>query len=195
MSGTTINIQIQWRTSPQPAWKQLRPKSRLLAALMVLLAMQSVVRLRSVQPESPALTVQGEVDNPLQLKLADLQSMPRVKIRARDHDGEDAIFEGVALWEIIKRAGPRLGKKHGGAAGLYVAVKAADDYQAVFALAEIDPDFTDRKIILADRCNDSPIPAAQGPLRVVVPEEKTHARWVRQVIALKVGFPGKENNN
>ncbi len=70
---------------------------------------------------------------------------------------------------------------------LYLVVEAADGYRAVFALSELDPAFTDRVILLADRRDGQPISTRDGPLQVVVPGEKKHARWVRQVIRLKIG--------
>ena len=70
---------------------------------------------------------------------------------------------------------------------LFVVVEAADGYRAVFALAELDPEFTDRVILLADRRDDKPLPGQAGPFQIIVPGEKKHARWVRQVIRLKVG--------
>jgi DMSO/TMAO reductase YedYZ molybdopterin-dependent catalytic subunit len=73
------------------------------------------------------------------------------------------------------------------AVATYVVVDAADGYRAVFALAELDPAQTDRVILLADRKDGQPLPAAEGPLRVVVPGEKRPARWVRQVKAVWIG--------
>ena len=70
---------------------------------------------------------------------------------------------------------------------LYVVVEAADGYRAVFALAELDPAFTDRVILLADRRDGKPLSTREGPFQIIVPGEKKHARWVRQVIRLKVG--------
>ena len=70
---------------------------------------------------------------------------------------------------------------------LYLVVEAADGYRAVFALSELDPAFTDRVVLLADRRDGQPLSMRDGPLQVVVPGEKKHARWVRQVIRLRVG--------
>jgi len=53
-------------------------------------------------------------------------------------------------------------------------------------LPEIDPAFTDRVIILADRRDGGPLTDKEGPWQVVVPGEKRQARWVRQVVALTV---------
>jgi len=65
-------------------------------------------------------------------------------------------------------------------------VEAADGYRVVFAVAELDPASTDRVVLLADRRDGKPLVGAQGPLRIVVPDEKRHSRWVRQVISLKL---------
>ena len=53
-------------------------------------------------------------------------------------------------------------------------------------MAELDPAFTDRVILLADRADGQPLDNKAGPFRIVVPGEKRMARWVRQVIVLKV---------
>ena len=53
---------------------------------------------------------------------------------------------------------------------MYLLVEAADDYRVVFALPELDPAFTERVILLADRRDGQPLAAAEGPLRLVVPD-------------------------
>ena len=90
--------------------------------------------------------------------------------------------------EILARAGVPTGKDlRGKAMALFVVVEASDGYRAVFALAELDTEFTDRVILLADRRDDKPLSGQAGRLQVIVPGEKKHARWVRQVVRLKVG--------
>jgi hypothetical protein len=70
---------------------------------------------------------------------------------------------------------------------MYLVVEAADGYRVVFALPELDPACSNQMILLADRRDGKPLDSMDGPLRIVVPAEKRHSRWVRQVIALKVG--------
>jgi hypothetical protein len=65
-------------------------------------------------------------------------------------------------------------------------VEAADGYRVLFALPELDPAFTDRVIILADRADGDPLDNKEGPFRVVIPGEKRMARSARQVTTLKV---------
>ena len=86
-------------------------------------------------------------------------------------------------WSIFYvRVGVPLGAElRGSNMAMYLLVEAADDYRVVFALPELDPAFTERVILLADRRDGQPLAAAEGPLRLVVPDEKRHARWVRQV--------------
>ena len=94
----------------------------------------------------------------------------------------------MPLVEVLRSAGVKFGHDlRGPALATYLVVEAADGYRAVFALPELDPASTDRVILLADRRDGKPIDAKDGPLRVIVPGEKRHSRWVKQVIALKVG--------
>ena len=71
----------------------------------------------------------------------------------------------------------------------YVLAEAADGYCVVFALPEMDPAFTDLTFLLADRRDGQPLGEVDGKLRIVVPHEKRHARWVRQVVALSIRRP------
>ncbi|WP_332367659.1 hypothetical protein [Spirosoma telluris] len=67
-------------------------------------------------------------------------------------------------------------------------MKANDGYEVIFALAEIDPEFATRTIILADVVDGAPLPLGVGPYRVVVPGEKKPARWIREVKSIEVRF-------
>ena len=134
-----------------------------------------------------ALQVTGEVPHSLRLSAEDLAHLPRTSVHARDHDGRDTEFSGVALAEGLRLAGAPAGAEIKGAAlAKYVVVSAADGYRAVFALPELSPDFTDAMVLLADHRDGKPLAASEGPLRLVVPGDKRQARWVRQVISLIV---------
>jgi DMSO/TMAO reductase YedYZ molybdopterin-dependent catalytic subunit len=143
---------------------------------------------QSAGPAGAVLKVAGEVANPLDWTAADFAKLPRATVTAKAHDGKDATYEGVAISAILEKAGVAAGKDlKGKAVSHYLVVEASDGYRAVFALPELDPAFTDRTIILADRRDGQPLGPREGPLQVVVPGEKRHARWVRQVIVLRVG--------
>jgi DMSO/TMAO reductase YedYZ molybdopterin-dependent catalytic subunit len=130
----------------------------------------------------------GEVKQSLALTAADLAKFKHQTVGAKRHDGVESQFEGVPLIDILAKAGVPVGSNlRGPIMALYLVVDASDGYRAAFALAELDSAFTNRVILLADRRDGQPLSARDGPLQVVVPGEKKHARWVRQVIKLKVG--------
>jgi DMSO/TMAO reductase YedYZ molybdopterin-dependent catalytic subunit len=137
------------------------------------------------------LSVGGEVERPLKLTTADLVKLPRRAVSAKDHDGKDTSFEGVELGEVLKLAGVKFGEGlRGKSLALFLVVDAADGYRAVFALPELDHAFTERVVLLADRRDGKTLSATEGPLRVVVPDEKRQGRWVRQVITLTIRRAG-----
>lgn len=133
------------------------------------------------------LTVGGEVEHPLTLGLDDLTKLPHQKVHVKDPDGKMVEFEGVPLGEVLRLAGSKLGEKlRGDGLATYLIVGAADGYKVVFALPELDPAFTDRLVLLADHRDQQPLSKSEGPLRLVIPEEKKRARWVRQVNTLTI---------
>jgi DMSO/TMAO reductase YedYZ molybdopterin-dependent catalytic subunit len=138
-------------------------------------------------PKPILLSINGEVPKPLQLTADDLAKLPRRSIRAKDHAGREAGYEGVEVGEILKLAGIKFGDDlRGKALALYLVAEATDHYRAVFALPELDHDYTDKVVLLADSREGKPLAANEGPLRLVVSDEKRQARWVRQVITLSI---------
>jgi len=128
------------------------------------------------------LTVGGEVPTPLRLTRADLDKFARHSVRAKDHDGKDYNYEGVAVIDILQKAGVKFGDAlRGKALATYLLVEAADGYQAVYSLPELDSSTNDRLILLSDRQDGAAFDAKVGPLKIIVPGDKTHARWLRQV--------------
>ena len=106
-------------------------------------------------------------------------------MRAKDHNGKEGKFDGVSLGAVLKAAGVKFGEQlRGKALATYLLVNAEDGYQAVYALPEVDPELTDRLILLADARDGVPLPAKIGPLQIIVPGDKQHSRWVRQVKSL-----------
>jgi hypothetical protein len=133
------------------------------------------------------LTVNGDVASPLKLNAADFAKLPRRSVKATEHDGKTATFEGVAIVEVLKLAGLEFGEKlRGKKLAAYLLVEATDGYRVVFALPELDPAYTDKVVLLADRRDGQPLSEKEGKLRVVVPDEKRQGRWARQVITLTI---------
>ncbi|MEP7271662.1 MAG: molybdopterin-dependent oxidoreductase, partial [Acidobacteriota bacterium] len=105
-----------------------------------------------------------------------------LSISAKGHDGKEGEYPGTALVEVLKLAGAKFGEDlRGRNLALYLVVEAADGYRAVYALPELDPLYTHKSILLATKREGKPLDDKEGPLRIVVPDEKRQARWVRQV--------------
>src|SRR5215510_10320664 len=144
---------------------------------------------QTISPKSAPilLTISGEVAQPIKLTADDLAKLPHRTVKARDHNGQDTTFEGNELVDVLKLAGVKAGEALSGKElGLFLVAEAADGYRAVFALPELDHAFTDRVVLLADKRDGKPLAEKEGPLRLVVPDEKREGRWVRQVITLTV---------
>jgi DMSO/TMAO reductase YedYZ molybdopterin-dependent catalytic subunit len=157
------------------------------ASILLILALQAVAPAAQL-PTGVVLHVSGAVSRPLALSLQDLAAMPRTKVTAKEHD-KTITFESVPLAQILQKAGAPLGKQlHGKAMASYGLVTAHDGYRVLFALPELDPDFTDasQQIILADTADGKPLTEKQGPVRIVVPQEKRPARWIRMVEGIEV---------
>lgn len=117
---------------------------------------------------------------------AQIESLPHVTVDTHDHD-KPARFEGVPLSALLSIAGIQLGDAmHGQRMAEALLVEAADGYKVVFALAELDPAFATREIILANKRDGKPLDAKEGPFRIVAPGDKRPARWIRQVTTLRV---------
>jgi DMSO/TMAO reductase YedYZ molybdopterin-dependent catalytic subunit len=145
---------------------------------------------QTAQPASGAtgtIIVTGDVNTPLTLKAEDLAAMPREKVIIPDQDGTKVEYEGVALREILKRAGlPSGNQLRGNALTTYILGRAHDGYQVVFTLAEVDAAFANEKIVVADQRDGKPLFEYQGPFRLVCPDDKAGARSVRMLETLEV---------
>lgn len=157
----------------------IQPRSPLLyviCCLLFLITGLSAQTLQLVDAEGHSTTITA----------AQISVLPHVIVKVVDHDAP-AQFEGVSLGSLLSSANIQLGDKLRGSRMTEVLlVEAADAYRVVFALAEVDPVFAVREIILADKRDGKPLHAKEGPFRIIAPGDKRGARWVRQVTALKI---------
>jgi hypothetical protein len=145
-----------------------------------------VLLLGAALAQCQQLTIQTEGGKQTVLARSDIESLPHVKVAT--HGAENsATFEGVALKAVLEKGGVEFGQSmRGKRLASCLLVEATDGYSAVIALPELDPDFTDKQIVLAFLQDGKPLDAKAGPYRIVIPDEKRMARWVRQVTTLKI---------
>jgi len=112
--------------------------------------------------------------------------LPHQRIQVTQHD-QSHDFEGVSLANLLAKVGadvshPLQGKDLSAA----IRVTAADGYQVVLALSEIDPATRKGAVLLADHDGGKPLDAANGPYRLVVSDDIRPARSARQVQRIDV---------
>jgi hypothetical protein len=122
------------------------------------------------------------------VSLAALEAAGAVTATVEDDSGKSSVYTGMPISQLLDSVGVALGKSvRGERLTEYVIVRAADGYRALFSLAETDPMFRERTLLLCYRKDGGPLPGKEGPLRLLVADEKRHARWVRQVTAIDLG--------
>ncbi len=167
---------------------ELSTRRIILWTLIAMLLASTLAETQSTgHSANKSLRISGEVERQLNLSGDDLAKLPRRSVRAKDHGGKESEFEGAPLVEALKQAGVKFGEGlRGKNLELYLVVEAVDGYRAVYALPELDPAYTDKVVLLADKRDGKPMDAREGPLRIIAPDEKRQARWVRQVASLVI---------
>ena len=161
--------------------------SRSRVILCALLALLMFACVDAFAQSAPALRVIGDVPNHLALSLADFAALKHSTIHVTDDQGASVEYAGASIAAILEKSGASLGKQlKGPNMAVGVVASAPDGYHVLFSLAEFDSAFSDRVIILADRRNGKALDNREGPLRIVVPGDKRHARWIRGVNTLEV---------
>ena len=130
-----------------------------------------------LDPANYRLIIDGEVNNPLSLSLAEIQSLPLTSMIIRHVcvEGWAAIVQwgGVRLQEIVALAQPKANIR-------YVYFKSADGYYSSWDIASsLHP-----QTLLVYQKNGEPLPVENGaPLRLASPVKLGYkqSKWVTQI--------------
>lgn len=122
------------------------------------------------------------------LKPSELKALPRTTITVHnEHSNAGETYAGVRVSDLLAKMNVPLGKDLRGAVlTSYVVASGSDGYQALIALAEVDPSFHNGEVIVADTMNGQPLDAKSGPFKLVVTEDKRPARWVRNLVSIEL---------
>jgi hypothetical protein len=114
-----------------------------------------------------------------------LAALPHSTVKLyNEHAKADQTFAGVPLMELLKPLSvPE--KPKGKDFQLYVVAEGSDGYKVVYSIGEITPDVHDGTVLVADAMNGKPL-AENGPVQLVAAGEKRPARWVRNLVAIRV---------
>jgi hypothetical protein len=101
-----------------------------------------------------------------------------------EHTKADETYSGVPLMELLARLGvPQ--KPKGKDFRLYLVAEGSDGYKVVYSIGEVSPDVHDGTVLLADSVDGKPI-GDSGQLQLVCTGEKHPARWVHNVVSIRV---------
>jgi len=120
---------------------------------------------------------------------AQLDAIPAERAPARLRDGEPFTVTGVSVTTLLKLCGLDLNQNLGGGkvVGHALVARAADDYRAVFGLAEVDPHFGHAPLMVSwTNADGSALSEKAGPVQLISTGESRPGRWVRQLQSLEV---------
>ncbi len=119
---------------------------------------------------------------------SDFKALPHTTVTVHNsHTNVDETYSGVRLADLLAKMNAPLGNElHGEALANYIVATGSDDYEAVLALAEVDPAFHPGEVIVADTMNNQPLDAHSGPFKLVVSEDKRPARAVRNLTTIEL---------
>jgi hypothetical protein len=116
---------------------------------------------------------------------AKLAALPHVTITVYNvHAKVNQTYAGVPLTNLLTRLGVP-DKPHGKDFQLYLVAEGSDGYKVVYSVSEVTPDVHDGTVIVADSLEGKPL-AGTGALQLVATGEKRPARWVRNLVAIRV---------
>ncbi|MBC7969884.1 MAG: molybdopterin-dependent oxidoreductase, partial [Verrucomicrobia bacterium] len=141
----------------------------------------------NIDPATFRLTIDGEINRPMQLSLADLQKMPLTSMNIQHVcvEGWAAIVQwnGVRLRDLVALAQPKADVR-------YVYFKSADGYYESWDLASaVHP-----QTLMAYQRNGQPLAPDNGaPLRLASPVKLGYklSKWVTQITFLSNLMPMK----
>lgn len=132
----------------------------------------------------PGLAIEGRIEHPRTLALADLRALPPVTVEvehAHERDAQRHTFTGALLWPLIAAAGPAEAGKRAFLQHTVLA-RGQDGYAVALAVGEMDPNFEGKQVLVAYAEDGKPLPG----LRLVVPGDARGGRGVRNLIAIEV---------
>lgn len=145
----------------------------------------------SVGPPAGKFLVIGAVARPQILTVGDLEKLPQrtVEVEFRSGSGvEKHTYTGPLLFDVLTKAGPQFDPaikndklRH------FISFNASDNYRALVAWGEIDPNFENKDVLLATS-EDGRSLAADGP-RLVVPGDIAGGRYVTNVVRVFLQKP------
>ncbi|MGH7561740.1 MAG: molybdopterin-dependent oxidoreductase [Gemmatimonadales bacterium] len=160
------------------------PMSRLRFALLAATIMPGAL---VAQAGAAVVTLVGEGGVEKELSASELAALPQVEVRGQGRDSSSHLYRGPTVRALMTLVGAPTGRAlRGPNMLLAVLAEATDGYKVAYMLAELDEQFGATEAIPALTQDGAPLPAQDGPCRIVVSGGMHHARWIRQVERLRL---------
>jgi hypothetical protein len=149
-------------------------------------AAQEMDHARATVP-SIQLTIHALDGRSMTLSPENIAAMPHKSVSVyNEHTKANETYAGVALADLLGKAGVPLGEKVRGKLFMIgVIAEGTDNYSVLYALAEVDPSIHAGDVIVADSMNGQKL-AKDGAFKMISSEEKRPARWVRNLTSITV---------
>lgn len=158
-----------------------------LASWCLLIAFVVSGQASTQQKHDGALTIRADGKERV-FSLADLAKLPTHELQVTAESSNTPVtVSGVLLWDLLQAAGVPAAEASGRQRGvMLLKLTGADGQNAVLALVEVDPGFSSRPVLVANRRNGQPLDTVEGPWRVFIPSDIRHARWIRGLVSIEV---------
>lgn len=139
-----------------------------------------------IAASAAGILIVTQSETPRSVDRAALGQLPPITVHVSfltSHGPEQGSYTGVLLWTLLDHTGS-IDPKPRRRITRTVTVTGRDHFSAVLALAEIDPEFEGKPVVLAYRKDGHPIGADE--LRLVVPGDHRGGRSVRDVVRIDI---------
>jgi Oxidoreductase molybdopterin binding domain len=118
---------------------------------------------------------------------AKLGELVKVEIKLNE-DGQVVTYSGVPLATLLETQAKNVGSMAGlrALSDSVLLVRGTDGYQAAVSAAAVAMDAKGERFLLAMTRNGKPLETGQGPVRLIVPNDPKHVRWVKDVATIRI---------
>jgi len=112
-------------------------------------------------------------------------ALPRERVTFSRHE-DTSVYEGPLLLDVLARVGVPPSPLRRDQQATALLITAADGYQVVLGLGEIDPATRADRIILADTDDGEPLGPDAGPFMIIAEGDARAARSARMVVSIRL---------
>jgi hypothetical protein len=118
---------------------------------------------------------------------AKLEGLEKAEVRVME-DGRAVTYSGVSLASLLEKQSKGSGTMPGlrTLSDAVLLVRGSDGYQAAVSAAAVAMDSKGSRYLLATARDGKPLEKGQGPVRLIIPDDPKHTRWVKDVNKIRL---------